>query len=42
MRREYRRERLLRQIMQRLFGMLVLFGAVAMLLALHPYFSGQP
>jgi hypothetical protein len=42
MRREYRRERLLRQIMQRLFGMLVLFVAVATLLALHPYFSGQP
>lgn len=41
-RREYRRERLVALFMQRMISMLVIFVAVAIMLALHPYFSGQP
>ncbi|CAN5915262.1 hypothetical protein BH23PLA1_BH23PLA1_40090 [soil metagenome] len=42
MRKEYRRERLLAQFIQRLVGIVVLFVAVVALLTLHPHFWGQP
>ena len=41
-RKEYRRERLLELLIQRLVAVVVLFVAVVTLIALHPYWLGRP
>lgn len=41
-RQEYRRERMLEQIIQRLAAVVILFAVVVTLLTMHPYLVGQP